>query len=86
VPIKAANALSRVIINLADFDKRAKEQERIVLFYSKHSFKPSQEAYRVKGSTFVEMAKGVEGFWNKRQTMSETKEAKPNKARGKGFY
>jgi hypothetical protein len=26
-------------VNLADFDKTAKESERIILFYSKHSFK-----------------------------------------------
>jgi hypothetical protein len=47
---KGTKAQARAV-NLADFDKTAKERERIILFYSKHSFKTTQETYLVKRST-----------------------------------
>jgi hypothetical protein len=62
-----AKSLEKAVYD-ADFDKTAKERQHILLFYDKHGFKTTQEAYpKIKRSTLLNWQKkyaefGIEGL------------------------
>jgi len=59
---RAVKALEKAVYN-ADIDKIAKEREHILLFYGKHDFKTTQEAYpRIKRSTLLNWQKKYAEF------------------------
>jgi transposase InsO family protein len=63
LPKRAISKSLKRALYEAEIDKRAQEREHIVLFYAKHGFKTTQEAYpKIKRSTLLNWQKKYEEF------------------------